>query len=39
VDPLFVVAILIAALAIAIDIRSAWTLDVADVNNILHGIQ
>jgi hypothetical protein len=36
---LFVAAILIAALAIAIGIRSAWILDVADVNNILHGIQ
>jgi hypothetical protein len=39
VDPVFVVAMLITALAIGIDLRSAWILDVVDVNNILHGIR
>jgi hypothetical protein len=38
INPLVVLAVLIAAVAIAISYRSAWVLDVADVNNILHGI-
>ena len=38
INPLVVLAVLIAAVAIAISYRSAWVLDVADVNNILHAI-
>lgn len=39
VDPLFAMAVLIAALAVVISLRAAWVLDVSDVNNILHGAQ
>jgi hypothetical protein len=39
VDPLFIVAVLVAVVAIAISLRAAWVLDVADVNNILRSAQ
>ena len=38
-NPLIALAVVIAVLAISISLRSAWVLDVSDVNNILHGVQ
>jgi hypothetical protein len=39
VNPLIVLAVVISVLAVIISLRSAWVLDVSDVNNILHGGQ